>query len=156
MLKFIIGQYKPVNLVLRTETPIDDFHFDECVPCHSGKPAVIVSNPLYVIFNQKRLASVGEFPLQEWIDSMNSIQSDSFKELRSKVSDEDLVSVLKSRYCQKPSELAQWSAYLSAEMDKLSAEVQEYVKNKEFSSDDPSRSSDDRSGSSVNVESNSE
>lgn len=118
--------YKPKNVVVRTATPVDEFHFDVIHPKHCTK-AVIASNPLYVIFNQQRLSQLGQFPLDEWINAMNNIKSDPLKELRSKVSDEDLVNVMRSRYCQKPSEIAQWSAYLADKIDTVTAEVQAYV-----------------------------
>lgn len=118
--------YKPKNVVVRTATPVDEFHFDEVHPKHCTK-AVLTSNPLYVIFNQQRLSQLGQFPLDEWINTMNNIKSDPLKELRSKVSDEDLVNFMRSRYCQKPSEIAQWFAYLTEEIDTVTAEVQAYV-----------------------------
>lgn len=122
----IVG-YKPKNVILRTESPIDQFHFDKCTPSDDGVEAVIVSNPLYMIFNQERLSSIGQFNVQEWIDSMNRISNDNLKELRSKVSDDDLIKYMKSRYCQSPCELAMWSSYLVNETDKLSDEVKAFV-----------------------------
>lgn len=124
--KLNVLAYKPKNVVVRTSTPVDEFHFDEIHPCHCDK-AIISSNPLYVIFNQKRLSQLGQFPLDEWIQAMNNVKSDPLKELRSKVPDEDLVNVMRSRYCQKPSEIAQWSAYLAEKIDTVTAEVQAYV-----------------------------
>ena len=135
MLKFCFKDYKPTNVVIRSATPVDSFHFDVCTPAYGGSDAVIVSNPLYVIFNAQRLQSLGEFPLQEWIDAMNRSQSDSLKELRSKVSDEDLVNYMKSRYCQQPSELAQWASYLASNIDKLAKHVQEYVASQQQSAE---------------------
>ena len=124
--KLNILAYKPTNVVVRAATPVDEFHFDEIHPAHCTK-AMVVSNPLFVLFNQERLQQLGQFPLQEWIDAMNNVKSDPLKELRSKISDEDLISLMKSRYCQKPSELAQWSSYLASKIDDVTAEVQQYI-----------------------------
>lgn len=128
--KLNVLAYKPTNVVVRECTPVDDFHFDKISPAHDTE-AIIVSNPLYVIFNQKRLSSIGQFPLQEWIDAMNNIKSDPLKELRSKCSDEDLVNFMKSRYCQKPSDITHWSSYLATKIDGLKTEVQEYINAKQ-------------------------
>lgn len=124
--KFNVLAFKPTNVVVRASTPVDEFHFDEIHPAHCSK-AMVVSNPLYVLFNQQRLQQLGQFPLQEWIDAMNNVKSDPLKELRSKISDEDLISLMKSRYCQKPSEIAQWSSYLASRIDDVQAEVQQYI-----------------------------
>lgn len=127
MLNFDFKRLKPNNLVFRTATPVDEFHFDIVYPPHRFKEAVVVSNPLYVLFNAQRLSSVGQFNLDEWISSMNNVNSDPFKELRSKISDEDLISYMKSRYCQKPSDIAQWASYLASRIDDVQAEVSEYI-----------------------------
>lgn len=127
MLKFNFTQYKPINVVVRTATPVDDFHYDTIVPTHVGTECVVVSNPLYVLFNEQRLRSLGQFPLEEWIASMNNQTSDALKDLRSKVSDEDLIGLMKSRYCQAPCELASWSAYLAEHIDKITSEAQAYA-----------------------------
>lgn len=122
----IVG-FKPRNIIVREATPVDDFHFEKIKPAHDGGTAVMVSNPLYVVFNAKRLSSFGDYNIQDWIESMNNIKSDPFSELRSKVSDEELVTWMRSRYVQKPSELAQWSAYLANNLDSATAELQAYV-----------------------------
>lgn len=127
MIKFVFKQYKPTNVVQRISTPIDDFHFDEISPSHSVGKAVVVSNPLCVIFNAKRLSSVGDINIQDWIDSMDKSHSDSLKELRSKLSDEDLISLLRSRYCQSPCEISQWTEYLVSTSKKFNEEVQSMI-----------------------------
>lgn len=124
---FYLKKLKPTNVVLRESSVVDDFHFDKIHPKHAGCDAVVVSNPIYVIFNAQRLSSVGQFNVDAWIKSMNQSSSDSLKELRKHISDEDVCKFLKSRYCQKPSEVAAWCEYLSSNMDNLTAEVQQYV-----------------------------
>lgn len=119
--------FKPTNVVVREATPVDEFHFDKCISEEDGSEAVIVSNPLYVIFNNQRLSQLGNTSLQMWIDSMNQVKSDSLKELRSKLTDEQLVDMLRSRYCQKPQELANWAAYITNNMDKFEFEVKQYM-----------------------------
>lgn len=125
MIQFKFTQYKPINVVVRTATPVDEFHFDTIVPAHVGSECTIVSNPLYVIFNSERLSQLGDYSLKEWIESMNQSNSDPLKELRKNVSDDDLINLMKSRYCQQPCEIAQWSAYLQGKIDTLTKEAQE-------------------------------
>lgn len=149
MALFNFKRLKPTNVVLRTSTPVDEFHFDTISPTHSGTDAVVVSNPIYALFNAQRLSSIGSFNVDEWIASMNNSFSDSLKELRKNIPDDQLCDYLKSRYCQKPSEISAWCEYLSHDMDKLTSEIRKYVESQSGSSADQS---DDSSNSSSNTE----
>ena len=146
---FNFKRLKPTNVVLRTSTPVDEFHFDSISPTHCGTDAVVVSNPIYALFNAQRLSSIGQFNVDEWIASMNNSSSDSLKELRKNIPDDQLCDYLKSRYCQKPSEISAWCAYLSQDMDKLTADVKKYIEDHPSSSADQS---DDSSFSNSNSE----
>ena len=77
----------------------------ECITFHDD---------IYMLFNQMRLvgSGVGADTIKAWLDTLTP-KSDALSQLRKKCSDDDLMSVIKSRYIQSPSELLAWSEYLN-------------------------------------------
>lgn len=76
---------------------------------------------VYLLFNQKRLDKIS---LQAFVENLNALpQTDGLKTLRSKMTDEQLHSFVKSRYIQTPSEMLSWSSYLMAKADELKVEL---------------------------------
>ena len=142
---FHLQNLKPTNVVFRETSVVDSFHFDSISPKHAGCEAVVVSNPIYVVFNAQRISAAGDFNIDAWIKSMNQCSSDSLAKLRKNVSDEDVCKYLKSRYCQKPSELSAWFEYLSSNIDNLSSEVREFVEKQQASKVDHQDSSENSS-----------
>lgn len=119
---------RPNNLnsaVMRTTeflqpSPLNEFMFQE-VEC-DGKKSVTLTSDIYMLFNQQRLDKLS---LERLIDYFNnlSVQQPKFSELRSKLTDSQLVSFVKSRFIQSPSELMAWSNYLMSSQDELVASV---------------------------------
>lgn len=117
---------RPNNLnsaVMRTTeflqpSPLNEFMFQE-VEC-DGKKSVTLTSDIYMLFNQQRLDKLS---LERLIDYFNnlSVQQPKFSELRSKLTDSQLVSFVKSRFIQSPSELMAWSNYLMSSQDELVA-----------------------------------
>lgn len=95
-------------------SPVDMFLFQTGKAPHSSKESVTITSDLYMLFNQERLDRMS---LQSLVDHFANIpQSDtSISALRSKLSDEQLASFVKSRYIQSRSELLSWSQYLMNE-----------------------------------------
>ena len=58
--------------------------------------------------------------LTDYFESL-SIKEPEFSALRSKLGDEQLISFVKSRYIQSPSELMSWSQYLMSSSDEAVA-----------------------------------
>lgn len=121
--------FKPKNLILREESPVDEFYKEPVTPAFDNKNAVCIHNPLYVLFNSQRLELAGSFALEKWIEQLNQASSrfDSFKDMRSKCSDDDLIQFMKSRYVQQPCEVEAWASYINENYDKMSTEIQEYI-----------------------------
>ena len=108
----------PINLKNAEQyqkSPIDDFLLSETVD-NDGNLALRHVNDVYLLFNQQRLANLGVDTINSWLESL-SPKSDALAELRSKCTDQQLLTLVKSKYIQSASELQAWSGYLNAHLD---------------------------------------
>lgn len=115
-----------INTHLREPSPVDDFYVvEEEIIYPDGSKAKVKSyrDPLYELFNQQRIGRIGSTGLEQWIKSMMIINSNPLSELREKCSDSELLSIMKSRYCQSPSEVMNWARYLNNNLSELEKEV---------------------------------
>ena len=106
----------------------------------NGSERVYHHSDIYLLFNQKRISSTTISALLDYLVSMSSPASDALSSLRSKVSDDQLLSLCKSRYIQTPSELLAWSTYLEQNYSQLLESI-------ESSSGDPAPAGDPASAS---------
>lgn len=75
--------------------------------------SVAFSSDITLLFNQQRLSeTLGRDGLKKFFDDM-SARSPALTSLRSKISDDDLAAMCKSRYLQSASEILSWSNYLN-------------------------------------------
>lgn len=98
----------------RDESPVDQFVFQEIEV--DGKPSVRLTSDIYMLFNQQRLDKMSRESLLSYFDSIQ-VREPRFTEIRSKLGDEQLMSFVKSRFIQSPSELMAWSQYLMSSSD---------------------------------------
>lgn len=98
----------------REKSPVDEFLIQETE--NGGVSSVRLTSDIYMLFNQKRLDRMSLKSLIDYFESL-SIKEPEFSALRSKLGDEQLVSFVKSRYIQSPSELMSWSQYLMSSSD---------------------------------------
>lgn len=110
---------------VRSKSPVEDFYCEE-LPSVYGSPACVYRNDIFMVLAQKRLDTMTLEQFQAYLD--HNVVSDPLDNLRSKVSDADLLKFVKSRYIQHPAELKAWSAYiesnLSGEVSKANQEIQ--------------------------------
>lgn len=94
-------------------SPVDDFMHNKHKPAHDSIESIRVTSDIYMLFNQQRL---DKMTLQQLAAHFNSMvaRDPSFSALKSKLSDEQLASIVKSRYIQTPSELLAYSKYLNS------------------------------------------
>lgn len=117
--------HSELNLCVEVEeSPVDDFYIIERKPKNDSLPSKQYVNPLYVIFNQERLNELGEDTAKHWLDSLAPRAQNEMDLLRSKLSDEELVTMIKSRYLQKPCEVAAWAKSMAADMESFNQEIQ--------------------------------
>ena len=124
------------KVVLREENAVDSFHFSKGISSDDGKDCVFVKDPIYEAFNGQRLAQLGKMNVEAWFESLKQKPLSSIQQLRMKCSDDDLLSMMKSRYCQSPADLAAWSDYLANNMDQFNAELAKIARAKEQESNE--------------------
>lgn len=97
-------------------SPIDGFmmNMHENI-CGDGKSCRVTSD-IYMLFNQQRLDRQSREALVNYFDNM-SVNSPSLSSLRSRLTDDQLISLVKSRYISSMSELLEWSMYLNSLAD---------------------------------------
>lgn len=118
----IVVQQKKTSLVYND---FDSIHYQKITPnvvdnlcvnhqkLADGSDVVFLDSDVSLLFNQERLnETLGRDGIKHFFDSLSS-RSVPFTELRSKISDDDLASICKSRYLQQPSEILAWSEYLN-------------------------------------------
>jgi len=99
-------------------SPVNDFIFQEYEV--GGVVSVRCSSDIYMLFNQQRLDRMSRESLVKYFGEL-SVTEPKMKELRSKLSDDQLCSFVKSRFIQTPSELMAWSRYLMSSQDEMVA-----------------------------------
>lgn len=119
------------NSVSMEKSLVHEFYVEEQVSKEDGSPMYQVSDPIYLLFNQQRLNSIGAGAVQMWIQEMSASHSSPLAELRKQCSDDDLLTMVKSRHLQSPSEIHAWAQYMTANMDKFQSEVAKLVAEKQ-------------------------
>lgn len=92
---------------------MDNFICQKCTTPHDDKESIRMTSDIYMLFNQQRLDRMSRENLVEYFNNM-AVRDSSFSSLKKRLTDEQLVSVVKSRYIQQPSELLAWSRYLNS------------------------------------------
>lgn len=100
------------------KSPVNEFMFQEIEV--SGKKTLRVTSDIYMLFNQQRLDRMSKDRLLSYFENL-SVNEPKMRELRSKLSDDQLCSFVKSRFIQSPSELMAWSQYLMSSQDEMIA-----------------------------------
>ena len=99
-------------------SPVNEFCFERLDK--NGTEVVTPTSDIYMLFNQQRLDRMSKDRLLSYFENL-SVSEPKMRELRSKLSDEQLCSFVKSRFIQSPSELMAWSQYLMSSQDEMIA-----------------------------------
>ena len=97
-------------------SPVNEFCFERLDK--NGTEVVTLTSDIYMLFNQQRLDRMSKDRLLSYFENL-SVSEPKMRELRSKLSDEQLCSFVKSRFIQSPSELMAWSQYLMSSQDEM-------------------------------------
>lgn len=100
---------------------IDSFLIYKHENAHASD-SIRVTSDLYMLFNQQRLDRQTRTALIQYFDDMQ-VREPALASLRAKLSDDQLISFVKSRYIQSQSELLGWSRYLNAVADDQLREI---------------------------------
>lgn len=115
--------YQPENIVLPEPSFMRDmFTVEENDPLDVSKTVVFHQDDVSLLFNQRRLSQLSQITVDELKSRFDNVgRSDLLKGF----SDEEIASVVKSRYIQAPSEVQSWLTYLSeahaATLEKMNA-----------------------------------
>ncbi len=119
-------EFKPYNISSKDlrqsefleNSPVNEFCLERLDK--DGTEVVTLTSDIYMLFNQQRLDRMSKDRLLAYFESL-SVNEPKMRELRSKLSDEQLCSFVKSRFIQSPSELMAWSQYLMSSQDEMIA-----------------------------------
>lgn len=113
-----IDRSKPVVGAVAVEcSPISPLLQQDAVGV-DGEEYIHYGTDIAVLLNQQRL-SKELLPIAESV--LNSVRSAELSDDYKDLSDDDVLSCIKSRYIQAPSEVQDWTRYLLAELDGLVA-----------------------------------
>lgn len=112
---------------VRQPSLVDSFYYSEGVCPETGEKVYSFSHPLYMLFNQERLDRLGPAAVQQWLKSLDNASNSSLTQLRSKCSDDDLLSMVKSRHIQHPCELERYIKSLNERAEFFNSEVARIV-----------------------------
>lgn len=118
--------FKPYNISSKDlrqsefleNSPVNEFCFERLEV--NGNEVVTLTSDIYMLFNQQRLDRMSKDRLLAYFENL-SVNEPKMRELRSKLSDDQLFSFVKSRFIQSPSELMAWSEYLMSSQDEMIA-----------------------------------
>lgn len=121
-----LDEFKPYNVSAKElkqsefleNSPVNEFCFERLDK--NGTEVVTLTSDIFMLFNQQRLDRVSKDRLLAYFENL-SVNEPKMRELRSKLSDEQLCSFVKSRFIQSPSELMSWSQYLMSSQDEMIA-----------------------------------
>lgn len=112
-----------LNQKQATPNVVDALCVDTVTDSNGNVCAVSLQSDISLLFNQKRLEdTLGRDGMKKFFDDM-AARSTPLSELRSKISDDDLAALCKSRYLQTPSEILSWSKYLNDNYQSLMESV---------------------------------
>ena len=119
-------EFKPYNISSKElrqsefleNSPVNEFCFERLEV--NGNEVVTLTSDIYMLFNQQRLDRMSKDRLLAYFENL-SVTDPKMSELRSKLSDDQLCSFVKSRFIQSPSELMAWSEYLMSSQDEMIA-----------------------------------
>lgn len=121
-------EFKPYNISSKDlrqsefleNSPVNEFCFERLEV--NGNEVVTLTSDIHMLFNQQRLDRMSKDRLLAYFENL-SVTDPKMSELRSKLSDDQLCSFVKSRFIQSPSELMSWSQYLMSSQDEMIAAV---------------------------------
>lgn len=121
-----LDEFEPYNVSAKElkqsefleNSPVNEFCFERLEV--NGEEVVTLTSDIYMLFNQQRLDKMTKDRLLAYFENL-SVNEPKMRELRSKLSDDQLCSFVKSRFIQSPSELMAWSQYLMSSQDEMIA-----------------------------------
>lgn len=111
------------KMQVRQPSLVDAFYIEKGVCSETGVESHSFCHPLYMLFNQERLNRLGDGAVQMWLKQLDAANNSAYSEIKKKLTDEQMLQLVKSRHIQHPSELEQWLNYLNERADLCNQEV---------------------------------
>lgn len=111
------------NVIHKVPDVTEQFHFEKVVCSSDGREAIGFTDPIRILFNQKRLDNLTSREIDNLVDSFKQYTNDPLAELRSKCSDADLKKIIKSKHIQQPCEITAWAMSCAEDMENFSNEL---------------------------------
>lgn len=112
------------KVITREPSLVDSFYTEENICPDDGQKSIAFVDPLIMLFNQERLSQMGDSAVKMWIDSLSKNASSGVNELKSKLSDDELIQLVKSRHIQTPSELQSYFEWCNENVEEFTKQVQ--------------------------------
>lgn len=97
-------------------SPVSHFLTEKIYPLNCDRPIIHFGSDICILLNQRRLGR--EFS-EIADDIMSRVHSGDISDQFSGLSDDDILSCVKSRYIQSPSEVKDWTTYLMSELERI-------------------------------------
>lgn len=101
-------------------SPLDAFITDT-VFAEDDKPITVFTTDVALFFNQQRISQDMVPLLNQMLSNVRN--SSDLSDKYSHLSDDELLSCIKSRYIQAPCEIQDWTNYLMSELESLAAKT---------------------------------
>lgn len=124
-----VSRFMSKTLVFKTPSIIEHLLVN-VIEDADGNKCGSISNDIQLLLNQNRLNHLGPDNISQYLDQLSVNLSKPFSaltQLRKKMTDEQLMHFMKSRYVQTPSEMKAWISYLNNQYDKVLDDVEKEV-----------------------------
>lgn len=113
------------NQIIREPEPTDSFYTEELIDtqCEGLEKCYAHPDPIYMLFNQERIKQLGVTAGTAFLEQFTKYEGNALNELRKKCTDEQLLTMIKSRHLQQPSEILAWSRYMDANVEEFNSEL---------------------------------
>ena len=102
--------------IVRTPSPVDAFSYEE-IKKANGKSRIHIVNDIGILFNQQRLMQINPMMLDKWLGQARQASPDDG------LTDDQILSVIKSRYIQSTADIYNWTRALGDQIDSIIAEA---------------------------------
>lgn len=103
-------------------SPVAELYFED-LEIKGERPVTVIYNDIFLLLNQQRLKNVGIDTINNWIKGLSQSNFDTLSELKSKCTDEQLLSLVKSRRIQSRQEMSAWLDFLVSSTEGLANEI---------------------------------
>lgn len=124
--------------------------YSEDIMFNDGTVGKYRHDDIYLLFNQQRLNALGSDTANDWIASLSFQSNSPLHDLLDKCTDDQKLSLIKSRHIQSASELQAWDNFLTSVSDVTIGNIRSYVdslRSSDTDSSDISSSSDSKPAS---------